>query len=55
MVVTPELLSAFPILKPLPKPVLEQLAEQSSVEKFARRGVVLTAGESEDVVCFLFE
>lgn len=55
MVVTPELLSAFPILKPLPKPVLEQLAEQSSVEKFARRGVVLTAGESEGVVCFLFE
>ena len=55
MVVTPELLSAFPILKPLPKPVLSQLAEQSSLKKFARRGVVLTAGEREDMVCFLFE
>ncbi len=55
MVVTPELLSAFPILKPLPKPVLSQLSEQSSLKKFARRGVVLTAGEREDMVCFLFE
>ncbi len=55
MVVTPELLSAFPILKLLPMPVLEQLAEQSSLEKYSRRGVVLTAGEHEDAVCFLFE
>ena len=55
MVVTPELLSAFPILKPLPRPVLMRLAEQSALKKFARRGVVLTAGEREDVVCFLFE
>lgn len=55
MVVTPELLSAFPILKPLPKAALEQLAEQSTVKKFARRGIVLTAGELEDSVCFLFE
>jgi len=55
MVVTPELLSAFPILKPLPKPALEQLAEQSTVRKFARRGIVLTAGEQEESVCFLFE
>ena len=55
MVVTPELLSAFPILKPLPKPVLAELAEQSSVKKFARRGIVLTAGEREESVCFLFE
>lgn len=55
MVVTPELLSAFPILKPLPRPALEQLAEQSSVKKYARRGIVLTAGEQEDSVCFLFE
>ena len=55
MVVTPELLSAFPILKPLPRPALEQLAEYSTVKKFARRGIVLTAGEQEDSVCFLFE
>lgn len=55
MVVTPELLSAFPILKPLARPVLEELAGQSSVKKYARRGIVLTAGEREEVVCFLFE
>lgn len=55
MVVTPELLSAFPILKPLPKAVLSELAEQSTLKKFARRGIVLTAGEREDAVCFLFE
>lgn len=55
MVVTPELLSAFPILKPLPKTVLSHLAEQSSLKKFSRRGIVLSAGEKEDMVCFLFE
>lgn len=55
MVVTPELLSAFPILKPLPKAVLSHLAELSSLKKFARRGIVLNAGEREDCVCFLFE
>ncbi len=55
MVVTPELLSAFPILKPLPKPVLAHLAGHSSLQKFARRGIVRTAGEQEDTVCFLFE
>ena len=55
MVVTPELLSAFPILKPLPKPVLAHLAGHSSLQKFARRGIVRTAGEQQDTVCFLFE
>ena len=55
MVVTPELLSAFPVLKPLPKNVLAQLAEQSVLKKFARRGIILNAGEREDFVCFLFE
>lgn len=55
MLVTPELLSSFPILKPLPDDVLSQLAQQSSVKKFARRGVVLRAGVAEDTVCFLFE
>jgi len=55
MVVTPELLSAFPILKPLPKPVLAHLAGHSSLQKFTRRGIVRTAGEQEDTVCFLFE
>lgn len=53
--VTPELLSTFAILKPLPEAVLSQLAQQSSLRKFARRGVVLKAGEKEDHICFLFE
>lgn len=55
MLVTPELLSTFPSLKPLPAPTLNELAQQSSVRKFARRGVVLNAGVREDCVCFLFE
>ncbi|MDF1621967.1 MAG: Crp/Fnr family transcriptional regulator [Pseudohongiella nitratireducens] len=55
MLVTPELLSAFPSLKLLPDPTLSQLAQQASVKRFARRGVVLNAGEQEDAICFLFE
>lgn len=55
MLVTPELLSAFPSLKPLPAQTLSQLAQQAAVKRFARRGVVLNAGEQEDAICFLFE
>jgi CRP-like cAMP-binding protein len=55
MVVTPELLSFFPLLKPLPQGTLAQLAQQSTLTKFARRAVVLNAGTREDHVCFLFE
>ncbi len=55
MQVTPELLSAFPSLKPLPATTLARLAQESLVRKFARRGVVLTAGVREEFVCFLFE
>ncbi len=55
MVVTPELLSAFPILKNLPRATLSRLAEQSLMEKFSRRGIVLNAGKKEEYVCFLFE
>ena len=55
MVVTPKLLSSFTILKPLPEAVLSQLAQHSSLRKFARRVVVLKAGEKEDHICFLFE
>lgn len=55
MAVTPELLSAFPILKTLTQDRLSQLAEQSLMEKFSRRGIVLNAGKKEDHVCFLFE
>ena len=55
MVVTPGLLGAFPILKPLPQAVLDHLAQRSSLRKFSRRSVVLSAGELEESVCFLFE
>jgi CRP/FNR family transcriptional regulator, cyclic AMP receptor protein len=55
MVVTPELLSFFPLLKPLPLEARVKLAQQSSVEKYARRAVVLNAGVRENHVCLLFE
>tara|TARA_R110002072_G_scaffold269868_3_gene429490 strand:+ start:34197 stop:34898 length:702 start_codon:yes stop_codon:yes gene_type:complete len=55
MQVTTELLSTFPSLRPLPAATLEQLARESGVQKFARRGVVLSAGVREEHVCFLFE
>ena len=55
MQVTPELLSKFTALKPLPLPTLIQLAQESTVRKFARRAVVLSAGVREECVCFLFE
>lgn len=55
MAVTPELLSTFAIFKPLPEPILTELAKQATLNKFARRGVVLRAGEIEDHICFLFE
>lgn len=55
MLVTPELLSAFPIFHSLPKADLDQLAQHSTLQKFARRGVVLNAGAQEDTLCFLFE
>ena len=53
--VTPELLSTFPILKSLPQEVLSQLAPLSAMRKFARRGIVLNAGVREESLCFLFE
>lgn len=55
MVVTPELLSAFPLLNPLPTSILARLARQSLLQKFARRAVILQAGVRETHVCFLFE
>jgi CRP/FNR family transcriptional regulator, cyclic AMP receptor protein len=55
MVVTPELLSFFPLLKSLPQEVLARLATQSSVERHARRAVVLNAGVQENHICLLFE
>ncbi len=55
MEVTPELLGAFPLLKPLPKEVLDGLAKCSSLRKFSRREIVLEAGHKELSTCFLFE
>jgi CRP-like cAMP-binding protein len=55
MAITPELLSRFPILRPLPQETLEELAICSSMHKFMRRGIVLHAGKKEDSLCFLFE
>lgn len=55
MLVTPELLSTFPLFKSLDKKDLHYLAQRSLSEKFARRAVVLNAGPQEDRVCFLFE
>ncbi|MBL4571929.1 MAG: Crp/Fnr family transcriptional regulator [Gammaproteobacteria bacterium] len=55
MAVTPELLSSFPLFKPLPRELLKQLAQQSFLKKFARRAIVLNAGVREEHMCFLFE
>ena len=55
MVVTTELLSTFPLLKPLSQPMLDQLAQQAVLRKFSRREIVLKAGAQEDCLCFLFE
>jgi CRP/FNR family cyclic AMP-dependent transcriptional regulator len=55
MVVTPELLGSFPILKPLPAAVLAELAPGCVLQKFSRRGIILNAGKQEDPLCFLFE
>jgi CRP/FNR family cyclic AMP-dependent transcriptional regulator len=55
MVVTPELLRFFPLLRTLPTECLEQLAPLCSVQRLARRAVVLQAGTQDNEVCFLFE
>lgn len=55
MVVTPELLRFFPLLRSLPPERLQQLAPLCNVQRLARRAVVLKAGEQEGLVCFLFE
>ena len=55
MVITPELLRAFAVLNPLPEPLLVQLAQHSTMQKFARRAIVMNAGVREECLCFLFE
>ena len=55
MSVTPELLSRFTLLKPLPREVLKDLAPHATLVRYARREVVVQAGAWDDRVCFLFE
>lgn len=55
MVVTQQLLSKFPLLKPLPEADLLLLAQHSQLHKVSRRGVLLKAGVEETSLCFLFE
>lgn len=55
MQVTPELLSRFTLLKPLPREALEHLAPHAALARYGRRAVVLEAGAREDRICFLFE
>lgn len=55
MIVTPEMLKTFPVLKSLSDKTLGRLAEQSSIGKFSRREVVLDPGKPQDQLCFLFE
>ncbi len=53
--VTVDLLRVFPILQGLSDEVLSQLAQHSLMRNYARRGIVLTAGQHEESLCFLFE
>ncbi|MDR0781136.1 MAG: Crp/Fnr family transcriptional regulator [Pseudomonadales bacterium] len=55
MDVTPELLSFFPLLKPLTQEALMALAQAAVYEKHARRSVVLSAGLEANRLCLLFE
>ena len=55
MDVTPDLLGAFPLLKPLPNELLTELAVMCTAEKFSRRGIVIDPEASADSICFLFE
>ena len=55
MTVTSALLGKFPLLSSIPQPLLEQLALSCSLQKFARREIVLKPDEQHDHLCFLFE
>ena len=55
MIVTPELLSFFPLLKPLGPDGLAALAQVARADKHARRAVLLNAGEESSQLCLLFE
>jgi CRP-like cAMP-binding protein len=53
--VTVDLLRVFPILQGLSDTVLSQLAQQSLLRHYARRAIVLSAGQHEESLCFLYE
>lgn len=55
MAITPEMLRSFVLFKPLNEAALNELAQQSTIQRFARRAVVLKAGVREENLCFLFE
>jgi len=55
MAVTPELLKSFPLLSGLAAESLLALAENGSMQKYARRAIVLSAGKTNKDLCFLFE
>jgi len=55
MDVTPDLLGAFPLFKPLPNELLIELAPLCKAEKYSRRGVVIDPEANADSICFLFE
>jgi CRP-like cAMP-binding protein len=55
MAVTPELLKSFPLLNGLAPESLADLAEDSAIQKYSRRAIVLTAGKATKDLCFLFE
>jgi CRP-like cAMP-binding protein len=55
MAVTAELLKKFPLLNALPDAALSQLAENSTMSRWNRRAIILTAGTQENSLCFLFE
>lgn len=53
--ITPELLRAFPVLNPLPEAALLRLAQQATLQKYARRAIVMNAGATDECLYFLFE
>lgn len=55
MVVTAQLLKKFSIFSEVTEPELTQLADISSIQKFNRREIILTAGKQENAICLLFE
>ena len=55
MLATKKLLQTFEVFKDLSDSTLEYLCSKSQVERYSRRAVVLSAGQSENKVCMLFE